>query len=96
MGNEQQKAVAKQMESTGSMTRSKFVVNVGDNFYVPTKDAQGNAQGGIKNLSDPLWQRYFEQMYTGYLKDIPFYSVLGNHGTPLDTDQQCMCGRLTQ
>ena len=80
MGNEQQRAVAKQMELTGSETRSKFVVNVGDNFYVFTKDAQGNEQGGVKNLTDPLWTNYFEEMYTGYLKEIPFYSVLGNHG----------------
>lgn len=90
MGNEQQKAVADQMEATSSAAESKFVVNVGDNFYVFTRDAQGNAQGGVKNLTDPLWQKYFEEMYSGYLKNIPFYSVLGNHDYMGNTSAQLM------
>ena len=80
MGNEQQKAVAKQMKTTAASQEVQFVVNVGDNFYKTTVDSKGNREGGITNLTDSLWQTYFEQVYNSTLKNLTFYSILGNHG----------------
>ncbi|XP_065837249.1 tartrate-resistant acid phosphatase type 5-like [Oscarella lobularis] len=79
MGNEQQKAVAKQMKTTAASQEVQFVVNVGDNFYKTTVDSKGNREGGITNLTDSLWQTYFEQVYNSTLKNLTFYSILGNH-----------------
>lgn len=81
MGNAQQHATAAQMKAVASDGEATFVVNVGDNFYKNGDTVQlGEAQGGVTNLSDPLWKLYFEDVYNGSLKDMVFLTVLGNHG----------------
>ena len=78
MGNKQQKVVAMAMMRNAMLTKPNFVVNVGDNFY-KHKDSNGEKQGGVNNLEDPIWEEYFESVYIDYLRNIPFYSILGNH-----------------
>ncbi|KAI6660838.1 Acid phosphatase [Oopsacas minuta] len=78
MGNKQQKLVAMAMMKNAVITKPNFIVNVGDNFY-KHKDSDGEKQGGVNNLEDPLWKEYFESVYIDYLRNIPFYSLLGNH-----------------
>lgn len=78
MGNKQQEMVAMAMMKNALLTKPQFVLNVGDNFY-KHKDSDGEKTGGVENLDDPLWKEYFENMYIDYLRNIPFYSVLGNH-----------------
>lgn len=50
--------------------RPDFVITVGDNFYF----------NGVDGLDDPLFQRVFEDVYTGPFWDgLTFYPSLGNH-----------------
>ena len=78
MGNKQQKVVAMAMMRNAMLTKPNFVINVGDNFY-KHKDSNGEKQGGVNSLEDPIWEEYFESVYIDYLRNIPFYSLLGNH-----------------
>lgn len=50
---------------------AEFVINVGDNHYY----------AGVASVDDPLWEINFEDIYTSpNLVNIPWYSILGNHG----------------
>ena len=50
--------------------RPELVITVGDNFYY----------NGVDGLDDPLFERVFEDVYTGpFWDDLPFYPTLGNH-----------------
>ncbi|CAG8610143.1 11600_t:CDS:2 [Ambispora gerdemannii] len=54
---------------------SKFIVNVGDSFYIGgiyTYD-------GVSNASDPKFNTIWKATYTGKLGEIPWYAVAGNH-----------------
>jgi len=94
MGNTQQLQVARAMETYGKVANASFVINVGDNFY-KEQDATGNYQGGVTNLSDPLWKSYYENVYQGHLATIPFYSVLGNHDYLGNVSAQLLYGTTT-
>lgn len=79
MGNDQQKMVAMAMMTDAIKKNGiDFVLNVGDNFY-KNKDSTGEKQGGITNITDPLWEKYFKNVYIDSLRKVTFYSVLGNH-----------------
>jgi acid phosphatase len=62
-------AVAKQMAKTMTANKSKFIINVGDNFYYD----------GIRSASDPLWAEDYEDVFTDPSSFVPWYSILGNH-----------------
>lgn len=69
-GSRQQHQVAAQMERLAAREAIDFIISTGDNFY----------PSGVKSSVDPLWKTTFEDVYSGpYLKQIPWYIVLGNH-----------------
>jgi acid phosphatase len=47
----------------------EFIINLGDSFY----------DNGVSSTSDPLWNSYFEDVYSPMVGNLPFYSILGNH-----------------
>jgi predicted MPP superfamily phosphohydrolase len=64
-----QKDVALQMSKAAATIDSQFVITVGDNFY-PT---------GVQSTQDPQWKASFEDVYSSYHLQAPWYVVLGNH-----------------
>ncbi|CAJ0828974.1 9362_t:CDS:10 [Entrophospora sp. SA101] len=68
--------VAKSMEHFATMHDSKFIVNVGDNFYKRFK----NDYQGINSVDDPKWEEIWLNVYNGpKLSKLTWYSVAGNH-----------------
>merc|ERR1719181_1504761 len=63
------------MEELGDV---KFVVNVGDSFY----------PNGLSGKDDPQWQSKWRNVYSQKLRDVPWYSVYGNHDLQQDP---CSC-----
>ena len=80
MNTKSQRHVARAMNrEAGSLHDPLFVLNVGDNFY-KAKDASGIKQGGVTDVTDPVWRKRFDDVYHGsHLQKIPFVSILGNH-----------------
>lgn len=68
-GEFHQKDVAMQMGAFAEKTPVRFVVSTGDNFY----------SFGVKSVTDPLWKRSFEDVYTAKGLMVPWYVALGNH-----------------
>lgn len=64
-----QKEVAKQMGKAAATIDSDFVVSVGDNFY----------PNGVQSTQDYSWTASFENVYTDYSLQNPWYVALGNH-----------------
>lgn len=65
-----QRRVAEQMDRLAAKADIDFIVSTGDNFY----------PFGVRNVSDLLWRRSFEAVYSlPHMKDIPWYVTLGNH-----------------
>eukprot|EP00242_Pyramimonas_sp_CCMP2087_P008475 CAMPEP_0198215400 /NCGR_PEP_ID=MMETSP1445-20131203/49556_1 /TAXON_ID=36898 /ORGANISM="Pyramimonas sp., Strain CCMP2087" /LENGTH=381 /DNA_ID=CAMNT_0043891105 /DNA_START=27 /DNA_END=1173 /DNA_ORIENTATION=- len=80
MNTKSQRHVARAMNrEAASLHDPLFVLNVGDSFY-KAKDATGIKQGGVADVTDPVWRERFEDVYHGtHLQNIPFVSILGNH-----------------
>jgi hypothetical protein len=80
-----QELVAKSMLDLASQSydHTRFVISVGgihhlilhsDNFY-------GNIRDGVKSINDEKWTSLWSSVYLkGALRNIPWFSVLGNHG----------------
>ncbi|CAG8649804.1 uncharacterized protein OCT59_021805 [Rhizophagus irregularis] len=68
--------VSKAMEFIANQHDSKFIVNVGDNFYKrSTKDHQG-----ILSVNDSKWEEIWLNVYNSTkLRKLPWYTVAGNH-----------------
>lgn len=66
---ENQSLVADQMGRYADMLEARFVIALGDNFYVD----------GIKNITDPLWNTAFHDVYSADSLQVPWYPILGNH-----------------
>ena len=64
-----QKEVAESMSRKASEDSASFILVLGDNFY----------ESGVSSVSDPQWQRKFEDVYSQRSLQIPFYAILGNH-----------------
>lgn len=64
-----QKEVAFQMGRAATTIESGFVVSVGDNFY----------PNGVQSTQDYSWIASFENVYTAYSLQNPWYVALGNH-----------------
>jgi predicted MPP superfamily phosphohydrolase len=64
-----QKDVALQMSKAAATIDSQFVITVGDNFY-PT---------GVQSTQDPQWKASFEDIYSSFHLQNPWYIALGNH-----------------
>jgi acid phosphatase len=71
-------AVATAMGKIGEKHAVSFVVSTGDNFY----------ERGVSSVTDPLWQKAFEDIYTAPALQVPWYVVLGNHDYSGNTDAQ--------
>jgi tartrate-resistant acid phosphatase type 5 len=68
-GNETQQQVAAAMARVAQEEPLGFVVSTGDNFY----------RLGVTSTHDPLWKRFFEDVYSAPSLMVPWYPVLGNH-----------------
>tara|TARA_R110002049_G_scaffold204197_1_gene374766 strand:- start:6620 stop:7612 length:993 start_codon:yes stop_codon:yes gene_type:complete len=68
-GDYNQQLVADRMEEAAKTLDAEFVIALGDNFY----------PNGVASIDDPNWGASFENIYTGYHLEIPWYVVLGNH-----------------
>jgi tartrate-resistant acid phosphatase type 5 len=68
-GEYYQKDVALQMAKAAATIDSEFVISVGDNFY-PI---------GVQSTHDPQWKASFEDIYSSYHLQTPWYVALGNH-----------------
>lgn len=68
-GEFNQKAVANQMGLEASKHHANFVLSMGDNFY----------PDGVISTTDPQWNKSFEDIYTNYSLNIPWYTAFGNH-----------------
>lgn len=79
-GQYNQTLVAQQMTQWCQQNgKCDFVVNVGDNFY----------DTGVIDIHDALFNKSFENIYTSKeLKQIKWYSILGNHDYRSNIDAQ--------
>ena len=69
MDQENEIAVAKQLQATAASINAQFIVNVGDNFYYY----------GVESTTDLRWNNTFESVFTLPSSMVKWYSVLGNH-----------------
>lgn len=65
----EQSAVAAEMGIIAAQFNVKFILNVGDNFYA----------NGAQNVSDPIFNIDFINVYTASSLQVPWYTMLGNH-----------------
>jgi tartrate-resistant acid phosphatase type 5 len=68
-GQCKQKELASTMNATGEIIKPEFIISTGDNFY----------PNGVAGVNDPQWKQSFEDVYTGFYLNCPWYVVLGNH-----------------
>lgn len=68
-GRRSQRQVAEAMGAAAEEVASRFVLSAGDNFY----------PAGVKSVTDPHWNRSFEDVYTAPALQTPWYVALGNH-----------------
>jgi tartrate-resistant acid phosphatase type 5 len=80
-----QREVAEQMGRTGEEVDSRFTISTGDNFY----------SSGVTSVTDPKWERSFEDIYTAPVLQRPWYVVLGNHDWQGDVEAQVAYTRLS-
>jgi len=72
----------KMLEKSRELGDVKFVINVGDSFY----------PGGVTSKTDPQWDLKWRNIYHQELRDVPWYSVYGNHDYLRDS---CACANFT-
>jgi len=68
-GELDQVEVARQMAKAAKIFHPKFVVSVGDNFYM----------NGVKTVNDSHWKESFEDVYADTALQVPWHCILGNH-----------------
>jgi tartrate-resistant acid phosphatase type 5 len=68
-GEFHQKDVANEMGLEAAKKHTSFVMSMGDNFY----------PDGVISASDPQWNKSFEDIYTSYSLNIPWFTCFGNH-----------------
>jgi hypothetical protein len=68
-GEFHQKDVAHQMGLEAEKNHTSFVLSMGDNFY----------PDGVISTTDPQWNKSFEDIYTNYSLNIPWFTAFGNH-----------------
>ncbi|MFN3746969.1 MAG: purple acid phosphatase family protein [Hyphomicrobiaceae bacterium] len=78
-----QRRVARAMSEIASMSRPKFVISTGDNFY----------SSGVSSDTDKLWTEAFENVYSAEPLRCPWYAVLGNHDYRGNVDAQISYAR---
>jgi tartrate-resistant acid phosphatase type 5 len=75
-----QSVTADAMARVASSHPVDFIVSVGDNFY----------EDGVNGVDDPQWKTTFQDVFEARdsLKNLPWYSVLGNHDYHQDPEAQ--------
>lgn len=69
-GAQNQKLVADVMDKLAATLKPKFILSLGDNFYIR----------GVKNLEDPQFKESFVDVYRrGHLEELPWQVSLGDH-----------------
>src|SRR5580704_18117276 len=68
-GHDHQRDVAVHMGESAELLGARFVISVGDNFYV----------NGVASVDDPAWKTSFEDVYTAPSLQVPWHVALGNH-----------------
>ena len=58
----------------------RFVLNAGDSFY----------PAGLESVDDPMWEKQWGAVYRGMPRDLPWFSVMGNHDVG-QSDRKCAC-----
>jgi len=72
--------VAAQMKERAAVSKPRYLLNVGDNFYWGGVDAECGAGGSVERSTIAQWNAVFEQVYDGPdLAGKPWMGVLGNH-----------------
>jgi tartrate-resistant acid phosphatase type 5 len=61
--------VAAQVTAYSKLYKPSFYVLLGDNFY----------NKGVTSTTDPLWNDYYENVYSDPATMVPWYPVFGNH-----------------
>ena len=61
--------VANAVAQKAAEVHPSFFVMLGDNFY----------ESGVTSINDPLWQAYYENIYSAASTQVPWYLILGNH-----------------
>lgn len=61
-----------------SLSDVKFVLNLGDSFYI----------SGVKGVDDPRWEQTWRKRYSDALRNVPWYSIYGNHDYG---EESCAC-----
>lgn len=65
-----QQAIADRMlQKMDELGDVKFIINIGDSFY----------PHGVMSKSDPQWESKWRSIFPKKLRDVPWYSVYGNH-----------------
>mmetsp|Transcript_71737 Transcript_71737/g.126633 ORF Transcript_71737/g.126633 Transcript_71737/m.126633 type:complete len:418 (+) Transcript_71737:71-1324(+) len=83
--NRCQKLIAEKMlETMRELGDVQFIINVGDSFY----------PNGVKSKQDPQWWTKWRNIYDQELRNLPWYSVYGNHD--YNGDASCACGSNPQ
>ena len=77
-GEQDQTDVAAQMAVAAKDMDAKFIISVGDNFYVD----------GVSSVDDPQWQSSFERVYSAPSLQVPWHVALGNHDYHGNCDAQ--------
>eukprot|EP00930_Biecheleria_cincta_P089951 TRINITY_DN7929_c1_g1_i1.p1 TRINITY_DN7929_c1_g1~~TRINITY_DN7929_c1_g1_i1.p1 ORF type:complete len:456 (+),score=74.35 TRINITY_DN7929_c1_g1_i1:59-1426(+) len=72
----------KMLEKSRELGDVQFVINVGDSFY----------PNGVTGKNDPQWDQKWRNVYHQELRDVPWYSVYGNHDYLQD---KCACSNFT-
>lgn len=72
----------KMLEKSRELGDVKFIINVGDSFY----------PNGVSSKTDPQWDLKWRNVYHQELRDVPWYSVYGNHDYIRDS---CVCANFT-
>ena len=68
-GEFHQKDIANEMGKEATKKQSNFIVSTGDNFY----------PDGVISTTDPQWNKSFEDIYTNYSLNKPWFTAFGNH-----------------
>lgn len=68
-GEFNQKDVANEMGEEAAKNHTSFILSMGDNFY----------PDGVISTTDPQWNKSFEDVYTNYSLNIPWFTCFGNH-----------------
>ncbi len=81
-----QKETAVQLGRASYTIDAEWIVSTGDNIYPK----------GVASVSDPMWKRSFEDIYTAHSLMISWYPVLGNHDYAGDPEAEIAYSKISR